>query len=120
MSILKMLRISHRLLLFIPVLLAALAVSLWIGLDTLKQSLIEARKEEIKQLVQVAHGIAQTWHEKEKSGALSREQAQEAAKDELRRLRFAGNNYLFVQRYDGVTAVQVNRDLEGKNRLDAT
>ncbi len=117
--ILKRLRISHRLMLFIPLLLAALAVSLLVGLSTLRQSLVEDRKEEIKRLVQVARGVVETWYAQEQSGKLTREQAQEAAKDQLRRLRYAKDDYFFVQRYDGTTLVQVNRELEGKNRADA-
>ncbi|HEV2548788.1 MAG TPA: cache domain-containing protein [Stellaceae bacterium] len=116
----KHLRISHRLMLFIPLLLIALAVSLILGLSTLRQSLVDDRMEEIKRLVQVAHGVVATWHAQEQAGKLTREQAQEAAKDQLRHLRYAKDDYFFVQRYDGTTLVQVNRDLEGKNRSDAT
>jgi methyl-accepting chemotaxis protein len=119
MMIVKRLRISHRLMLFIPLLLTALMVSLMLGLSTLHRSLIEDRQEEIKRLVQVARGTTETWHAQEQAGKLTREQAQEAAKDELRHLRYAKDDYFFVQRYDGTTLVQVNRDLEGKNRIDA-
>jgi methyl-accepting chemotaxis protein len=114
----KRLRISHRLMLFIPLLLTALAVSLTLGLSTLHQSLIEDRKEEIKRLVQVARGTAETWYAQEQAGKLSREQAQEAAKDQLRHLRYAKDDYFFVQRYDSTTLVQIKRELEGQNRVD--
>jgi methyl-accepting chemotaxis protein len=117
---LKRLRISHRLMLFIPLLLAALAVSLLVGLSTLRQSLLEDRKEEVKRLVQVARGMVETWYAQEQAGKLTREQAQEAAKDQLRHLRYGNDDYFFVQRYDGTTLVQVNRQLEGKNRADVT
>src|SRR6516225_368626 len=120
MTIVKRLRISHRLMLFTPLLLTALVVSLMLGLSTLHGSLIEDRKEEIKRLVQVARDTAETWHSQEQASKLTREQAQEAAKDQLRHLRYAKDDYFFVQRYDGTTLVQVNRDLEGKNRVDAT
>jgi methyl-accepting chemotaxis protein len=105
--------------LFIPLLLMALGVSLTLGLSTLRQSLIDDRMEEIKRLVQVAQGVVATWHAQEQAGKLTREQAQETAKDQLRHLRYAKDDYFFVQRYDGTTLVQVNRDLEGKNRVDA-
>jgi methyl-accepting chemotaxis protein len=120
MMTVKHLRISHRLMLFIPLLLIALVVSLTLGLATLRQSLVEDRQEEIKRLVQVARGVAETWYSEEQAGKLKREQAQEAAKDQLRHLRYAKDDYFFVQRYDGTTLVQINRDLEGKNRVDAT
>src|SRR5216684_341042 len=114
------LRISHRLLLFTPVLLVALGVSLAIGLSTLRGSLIEDRKDEIKRLVEVARDTVQYWYNEEKSGRLTREEAQERAKAQLRKLRYGNDDYFFVQRYDGVTLVQANPALEGKNRLDAT
>jgi methyl-accepting chemotaxis protein len=118
--LLKRLRISFRLMLFIPVLLLALCVSLWIGLDTLKRSLMSDRQEMTKELVQVGLGVVQSWYEKEKSGALSREQAQAGAREELRPFRFGDDNYFFTQRYDGVVVLNSNRaDLEGKNRIDA-
>ena len=96
MTIVKRLRISHRLMLFTPLLLTALVVSLMLGLSTLHGSLIEDRKEEIKRLVQVARDTAETWHSQEQASKLTREQAQEAAKDQLRHLRYAKDDYFFV------------------------
>ena len=117
---LKRMSISSRLLLFLPVLLTALLVVVWFGLSQLNQSLIDDRKEALKDLVQVGQSVVKTWHEREVAGQLTREQAQIGARDDLWRMRFADNNYFFVQRYDGVTMVQLNRELEGKNRIDVT
>jgi methyl-accepting chemotaxis protein len=117
---LQKLSISHRLMLFIPVLLVSLAATIWFGLTELRHSLIEDRKESIKQLVQLGTGVVDDWYQQEKSGQLSREQAEKGARDALWRLRYGDNNYLFVSRYDGVQQVQLKRDLEGQNRLDAT
>src|SRR5260370_16462966 len=102
MIFLKKLRISFRLMLFIPVLLVALCVSLWIGLDTLKRSLMSDRQEMTKELVQVALGVVQSWYEKEKSGALTREQAQAAATDQLPPFRFAAATYFFRPNYPAI------------------
>jgi methyl-accepting chemotaxis protein len=117
---LKRLSISYRLLLFIPLLLASLAGAVWFGLSEIRSSLLEDRKEAIKQLVQVATTIVDGWYQKEKSGQLSREEAQKGARDELWRLRYADNNYFFIQRYDGLSMLQLDRSLEGKNRIDST
>ena len=118
-TMLKRLRISHRLLLFIPVLFAALAISLFMGLHTLKQSLLADREEGIKRLVQVAHGVVEYWYDQEKSGAISREEAQAKAAAALRKLRYGNGDYFFVQSYAGITVVQANPALEGKYRMDA-
>jgi methyl-accepting chemotaxis protein len=113
------LAISRRLMLFLPLTLVALVVTVWFGLSELHDTLLNDRKEEIRSLVQVARGIADVWHDKEVAGQLTREQAQSGARDELWRLRYGDNNtYFFIQSYDGVTQLQLNRELEGKNRLD--
>jgi methyl-accepting chemotaxis protein len=113
--------ISYRLMLFIPVLIGALFISLYIGVETLKRSLMNERQEMTKELVDVAQGVIEGWYAKEQSGALTREQAQQGAKEELRTFRFGGDNYYFVQQYDGVVVLNPNRrDLEGQHRMDAT
>ncbi len=117
---LKRMSISSRLMLFLPVLLAALCAIVFFGLAELRQSLIADRKEALKDLVHVALSVVKTWHERETAGQITREQAQDGARNDLWRLRFADNNYFFVQRYDGVTMVQLNREIEGKNRIDTT
>ena len=115
---LKRLSISRRLLLFIPVLLVSLAGVIWFGLTELRSSLLGDRKEAIKQLVQVGRNVVDGWYQKEKSGQLSREDAQNGARDELWHLRYADNNYFFVQRYDGLSVLAPDRSQEGKILLD--
>jgi len=117
---LKRLSISSRLLLFIPLLLVSLGITIWFGLSEIRSSLLEDRKDQIKQLVQIASTIVNGWHQKEKAGQLSREEAQKAARDELWQLRYADNNYFFIQRYDGLSMLQLDRSLEGRNRIEST
>ena len=70
-------RISHRLLLLlVPVLLVTLVTTVWLGLSELRQSLLDDRKEAIKNIVQMAGHVLDIWYAKEKSGALSRDAAQ--------------------------------------------
>jgi methyl-accepting chemotaxis protein len=119
---LKRLSISLRLMLFMPMLLVTLAVTMWFVLGELRQNLMNDRRDETKQLVQVASGIVNTWYQKEKAGQLTTEQAQQGARDQLATIHFGADdsNYYFIQRYDGVTMLLPNRSMEGKNRLDAT
>ena len=86
-------------------------------MSELRQSLIDDRKEAIKNLVQVAGHVLELWYAKEKSGALSRDAAQKGAV-ELHQLRFADNNYFFAQNLEGVTVLHLDAKLQGKNRLD--
>jgi methyl-accepting chemotaxis protein len=112
--------ISQRSLLFIPLLLLTLAVVTWLGLSEVSNGLMEDRKEELKSLVQVASGVVDNWYQKEVSGQMTREQAQKGARDELWHLRFGNNTYFFIQGYDGITVLHIDRSLEGKNRISTT
>jgi methyl-accepting chemotaxis protein len=106
--------------LFIPLLLLALGVVTWLGLSEVHSGLMQDRKEELKNLVQVASGVIDGWHQKEVSGQLTEEQAQKGARDELWHLRFGNNTYFFIQGYDGTTVLHIDRSLEGKNRINTT
>ncbi|HUH84119.1 MAG TPA: methyl-accepting chemotaxis protein [Stellaceae bacterium] len=111
--------ISSRLMLFVPVLVIPLVVVLWFGLSELHRSLIDDRKEGLKNLVDVAIHVLDTWRDKEKSGALTTKEAQEGAREELWRLRFADDNFFLIQRYDGHTFLQKERNFWDQLRLDA-
>jgi methyl-accepting chemotaxis protein len=101
------------------VMLVILVASVFVGLDTLDRSMLDDRQQRVLQLVQVATKVVDTWHAREKSGELTRDAAQKGALDQLRDIRFgASDDYFFVQRFDGVTLLNPNRQLEGKNRLD--
>lgn len=75
-------------------------------------------RDGIRNEVQVASGIVKHFHGLESSGALSREQAQQAAKDSLRPLRYGGENYFYVFGADGSGVMHpVRADFEGRNLL---
>jgi methyl-accepting chemotaxis protein len=115
---LRRLSIANRLMLFVPVLLIALTIVVGFGLTVLKGRLMEDRKEQLRQVVGVARGVLETWYAKEKSGQLTTEDAQLAARDQLRQLRFGVSDYFFATRFDGVTMVHANQKFEGQNRID--
>jgi methyl-accepting chemotaxis protein len=106
--------------LFMPLLLLTFAIVAWLGLSEVQHGLMQDRKDELKNLVQVAAGVVDGWHQKETAGQLTREQAQQGARDELWHLRFGNNTYFFAQGYDGTTMLHIDRSLEGKNRLSTT
>jgi methyl-accepting chemotaxis protein len=112
--------ISGRLLMFVPLLVVALVVTVWVGLVEMRHSLMTDREDSVRNLVQVARHIVETWHEKETSGALTRGQAQEGAHDELTRLRYGDDGYFFVQGYDGLSVIAFDTAREGKNRMGVT
>ncbi|MQP67242.1 HAMP domain-containing protein [Niveispirillum sp. SYP-B3756] len=111
------LKISHRLLLFVPVLAVALILAVGSGLSTLRTTLVQDRQQELIQILTIVRGIAQNWHDREQSGEMTREQAQKGAGDDIRKLRFGNGEYIYVNNYDGMTVVHAKRDFEGKNRM---
>ncbi|WP_044563504.1 methyl-accepting chemotaxis protein [Azospirillum sp. B4] len=115
---LSKLKISHRLLLFVPVLVVALGLAVGFGLSALRGTLMNDRKEELKQILMVTRGVAQNWYDREQSGELTHAQAQKGAQDDIRKLRFGNGEYVYVNQYDGLTIVHVKKEFEGKNRMD--
>jgi len=71
-------------------------------------------RSKIEPFVDKAMSIVAAYHEREQSGQLTRQEAQERAKQELRDMR-KGNLYIFVNDGDYVSVVNANRDLEGQN-----
>lgn len=125
MNIINRLRIRTRLLLavLIPVLVTAVIVS-WVSvaqikaggeaeLERLESSLMESRKDGLKNLVEAAKAVAV---EARNNPGLTERQAKKAAADRLRTIRFEGTNYVFAFHRSG-QAVSYSPDpsIEGKN-----
>lgn len=83
----------------------------------LRSSMLSQRKEAIQQIVQGAVSQVQGFYDASQKGTISAEEARQQAANLIHTLRFAGNNYLFVYNYNGVTELHGTRpDLEGKQR----
>lgn len=89
-----------------------------ISLSSLYSTMLAERLAKVSQITETAVSIAAKYHEKEVSGELSREEAQEAAKAAIGAMRFEGDNYIFVFDYDSVTLVHAKADLIGKDLSD--
>ncbi len=73
-----------------------------------------AIRSKIEPFVDKAMAIVSSYYEKEKTGQMTRQEAQERAKEELRNMR-KGSLYIFVNDGNYVSVVNANRDLEGQN-----
>ncbi|MEI2386893.1 cache domain-containing protein [Breoghania sp. JC706] len=102
---------------WVPVVtLAALVVILAaFSLSSLYGALYGERVDKTRTVVQLAISVAAHYHELEKTGKLTREQAQAQARDAIRAMRYDGNNYAFVYGTDGVRVVSSKASLEGKD-----
>jgi methyl-accepting chemotaxis protein len=66
------------------------------ALFQLKGSMLEDRKQKTKNLVEVATGIVAHYQKLAADGKLSEDEAKSAAKESLRRLRYANGDYYFI------------------------
>lgn len=103
---------------WLPALIFALAL-IGIGVfsaTNLKSALLETRKEKVRSLVETAQSVIQHYAKLEKSGAMTREEAQNAAKETVRAMRYDDIEYFFIN--DAQTNMvmhAVKPSLEGRN-----
>ncbi|SNY93293.1 methyl-accepting chemotaxis protein [Cohaesibacter sp. ES.047] len=92
-----------------------LAFQMWM----LDINLHDFKKQEVKSVVEAAYNIANQHYQMAQSGKLSEAEAMERAKDALRGIRYAKNDYVFVYDFDATTVVLPSKPhLEGVNRAD--
>lgn len=117
---LSSMKIGTRLMIIVAgAILAALLVGAF-GLTELRYNMLEDRKAKTQNLVDSTISLINHFHELEKSGALTKEQAQDAAKGAVAALRYDETNYFFVFDYTPVVLIHdIKPDLVGKNLIDA-
>ncbi|MEY2632448.1 MAG: hypothetical protein RIR00_1102 [Pseudomonadota bacterium] len=91
------------------------------GLYTLDSTLRDSKETQLKAVVEIAHGVIESYWQLEQQGVLSREVAQTQAAQTLKRLRYADVEYLWIndldQPYPKMVMHPTVPDLDGK-RLD--
>ncbi|WP_079433325.1 methyl-accepting chemotaxis protein [Zoogloea sp. LCSB751] len=93
---LENLRVSTRMRLLVALTLLGLVALCAVSLAHLHNSMMDDRKLQTQYLVESGVGIVDHYYKLSKAGTLSEADAQKAAKDALRNVRYAGNNYLFI------------------------
>jgi methyl-accepting chemotaxis protein len=89
------------------------------ALFQLKETMLEDRKQKTRDLVDVAIGIVSHHHRLATSGKLSAEDAQQAARDSLRGLRYGKDDYYFAFATSGVYVLHGgNPAVEGQQKID--
>jgi len=86
----------------------------------LRHQLLEDRRETLHVAVDIAVTTLQGFQDKERSGELSREQAQKQAKDTLRGMRYLGTEYFYVYDSKGMGVMHPIRpaEYEGKSNWE--
>ena len=89
-------------------------------LDHYRESLEKNVESSLKGETQVAYSILDEFYKKQQRGELTQEQAQKAAADAVRDLRYDdGKGYFYVDTTEGVNVVLLGSAAEGKSRIDS-
>lgn len=96
----------------------ATALLAWQAAAEYEQAM-EARKAATRSLVEVAHGVVAAAHARQLSGAVSLEQAQAQAREQLARLRYAGSEYFWINDMQPrIVMHPIKPELDGRDAKD--
>ena len=93
----KNLKVSYKIFLLSFFIIIAFSLTIGFVYLKLKDSLYGAKKAEIQHTVEGVWGVIDHFASLSKSGQMTTQQAQAAAKDAVRHTRFAGKNYYWIQ-----------------------
>ncbi|MGE5470678.1 MAG: methyl-accepting chemotaxis protein [Bacteroidota bacterium] len=116
---LSQLRIRHRLALLVIGALILMIATATYGLLVLRDSILENRRSETREIVNLAYSMAEYYGKQAESGKLSPEAAKELAQTAIAALRYEGDNY-FSQYDTGYHMVRhpFKAELNGKDLSD--
>jgi methyl-accepting chemotaxis protein len=121
MASLENLNLRTRLALALVAFILGLVSLTAFALFGLRDSVMNDHQERIKHLVETANGVIGGYQKLEIEGKLSRADAQRQAKEALRPLRYANDDYFFIYDFDGNgVMVAGGAKLEGQNMLGKT
>ncbi len=111
--------ISFRISLIVTIAILSGIVISGVQIWSLRQTLYAEREHKLRDMVDGALKLIESFDEKAKDGTLPLDKAQTDAKAAIRALRWGNGEYYGVYQTDGVTLVHANPKFEGVNRLDA-
>jgi len=121
MIALERMRVSSRLIIAGIAVVVGLALITGYTVTQLRSDALVGHSERIKHLVEAARGLVGNYQKLEVDQKLTREEAQLQAKEALRSLRFANNDYFFIYDFDGRgVMVAGSPKIEGQVMLDKT
>lgn len=113
------LRLSHRIQLLVSLMLVGLLVLGSFSLTNLRTTLLDDRKEKTQNLVETAFGVLQHYQRLAQAGQMTEDEAQAAARETLRDLRYGDQDYFFIFTTDYVYQLLPPKpEFEGQNKGD--
>lgn len=100
MKLLRAISIRTRLTLILSSVILGMAVMLAVSMSAQYSELYGQQQAKVKALVETAYSIAAAHHKMQLSGATTQEEAQRSAIEEIKRLRYEGNNYFWINDYE--------------------
>jgi len=110
--------ISFRLYLVAAVAVVGLVAVAMVGLWSIHASLDTNKSGELRRLVEMAVGVTKSAHGRAAKGEISVDEAKKIAADEIGRLRYDGDNYVFVQTTDGRMIIHPNPKMRNADLSD--
>ena len=106
-------KLSTKLLMLVAAALLGVVLLAALSLHTLRDALIDSRREEIVVLLTKAEHLVDSYRAMQTSGTLTQEQAQQQAKAALAALNANSKSYFWVTTSDGVNLVHPNAKFIG-------
>ncbi len=115
-NLLGNIKIKYKLWVIIGLMAMGTAVLISVSLMSLKDNLLEDRKIKTKHVVETVHGFLDHYYGLEKSGQLTREQAQQAAQKAIESLRYDQDEYFWINDMNAVVVMHpIKPALNGKD-----
>ena len=95
-------KITTRMLTIVLLALVGMVLVGAIGLNNLRSNLLQDRYQKTQELVQAAQSIVHTYYDRFKKGEMSEADAKAAALAHVSMLRYQGDNYFWINDFDGV------------------
>ncbi len=100
------------------VVIGMLVVVVW-ALDMFRDMMVEDRKDKLRNIVEVAVGVAEAYRAQSEAGAMSQEEANKAIARAIEAMRYDDGEYLFVQGLDGMLVMHgAKPEMNGKDMWD--
>lgn len=118
-QILRKFSITLRLTSLVLFFAMGLILVVYLTLTASKQSLLEGKYTQTKNVVETATGVFNHFYKLEQSGELSRSAAQRYAMETIKGTRYSGSEYFWINDYNAVIVMHsVNASLDGKDLSD--
>ncbi|MBB1486985.1 methyl-accepting chemotaxis protein [Oceanospirillum sediminis] len=115
-NLLGNIKIKYKLWVIIVLMAMGTAILISVSLMSLKENLLEDRKQKTKHVVETVHSFLHYYYELESTGKLSRDDAQKAARAAIEKLRYDQDEYFWINDMNAVVIMHpIKPSLNGKN-----